>query len=125
MKSAVLELMVDDVKKSVEFYTSVLGFEKKFEVPDSEPFFVSLYRGEIEILFYRREEFSKEVPKFKDMKLGGSFVLNIEVEDVNELYDSVKGKVKVIQDLHQTDYGTLEFSMEDINGYVLLFKQKV
>ncbi len=125
MKNAVLELMVDDIQNSVHFYTDILGFEKEFEFPENNPNFVSLSKDEIHISFFKREEFGKEVPKFKDMKLGGSFVLNIEVEDIQSLYDTIKEKATIIKELYKTDYGTMEFTIEDRDGYVLLFKQEI
>jgi len=125
MKNPVLELMVDDIQRSVSLYIDILGFEKEFEFPKNNPTFVSIFKDEIHISFFKREEFSKEVSKFKDMRLGGSFVLNIEVEDIQRLYDDIKEKVTIIKELYKTDYGTLEFTMEDSDGYVLLFKQNI
>lgn len=123
MKNSVVELMVDDIQRSVSFYIDILGFEKEFEVPEKNPPFVSITKDEVHISFFKREEFVKEVPKFMNMRLGGSFVLNIEVEDIQGLYDSIKEKVTIVKELYKTDYGTLEFTMEDSDGYVLLFKQ--
>lgn len=117
--------MVDNISKSVSFYTDILGFEKEFEFPEDNPTFVSIAKDDIHISFFKREEFSKEVSKFKDMRLGGSFVLNIEVEDIQSLYDGIKDRIIIIKELYKTDYGTLEFTMEDSDGYVLLFKQNI
>jgi len=125
MKNVALELMVDDIQKSVSFYTDILGFEKEFEFPANNPTFVSIANDEVHISFFMREEFTKEVSKFKDMRLGGPFVLNIEVEDIQSFYNSIKEKVTIIKELYKTDYGTLEFTMEDSDGYVLLFKQNI
>jgi len=123
MRNVVLELMVDNIQRSVSFYTDILGFEKEFEFPDSNPTFVYVAKDEVHISFFKREEFVKEVPKFRDMRLGGSFAFNIEVEDIQSFYDSIKEKVAIVKELYETDYGTLEFTMEDSDGYVLLFKQ--
>jgi len=125
MKNVVLELMVDDIQKSVSFYTDILGFEKESEFPENNPTFVSILKKDVHISFFKREEFTKEVPKFKDMRLGGSFVLNIEVEDIQSFYDSIENKATIVKELYKTDYGTLEFTIEDSDGYVLLFKQNI
>jgi uncharacterized glyoxalase superfamily protein PhnB len=125
MKNVVLELMVDNIQKSVSFYTDILGFEKEFEFPENNPTFVSIAKDEIKISFFKRDEFSKEIPKFKDMRLGGSFALNIEIDDIQKPYDSIKKKATIIKELYKTNYGTLEFTMEDSDGYVLLFKQNI
>lgn len=123
MKTATLELMVDNMKETIEFYTQILGFEISTEVSESNPFFAIVKNGDIEIMFYSRKEFSNEIPKFKDMVIGGTFALYIGVEDIQKVYNSIKDKVTIIQQLHKTDYGSLEFSIEDINGYILMFHQ--
>jgi len=123
MKRAVLEIMVDNMKESIHWYTEILGFKVNISSPETNPVFTSLSNGDVEIMLYKREEFSKEIPKFKDMKTGGSFVLYITVEDIQKLYDSVKNKVKIIQELYTTDYGSMEFALEDPNDYVLMFNQ--
>jgi len=123
MKKAVLEIMVDNMEKNIHWYTNILGFEKKIVTPEINPIFVSLSNGGVEIMLYKREEFSQEIPKFKDIKIGGSFALYITVENIQTLYDSVKDHEKIIQELHTTDYGSVEFSLEDPNGYVLMFSQ--
>jgi uncharacterized glyoxalase superfamily protein PhnB len=121
MKKAVLELMVDDMERSIQWYTDVLGFKKSMATPEINPVFVSLSNENVDIMLYSRQEFSKEIPKFKEINLGGSFVLYISVENIQSLYNSIKEKAKIIQELHKTDYGSEEFSLEDPNGYVLMF----
>lgn len=121
MKKAVLELMVDDMERSIQWYTDVLGFKKNIATPEINPVFVSLSNENVDIMLYSRQEFSKEIPKFKEINLGGSFVLYISVENIQSLYNSIKEKAKIIQELHKTDYGSEEFSLEDPNGYVLMF----
>ena len=117
--------MVDNIEKSIDWYTKTLKFKKNITVPELNPVYASLSNGDVDIMLYNREEFSKEIPKFENIKLGGSFVLYITVEDIQTFYDSVKNKVSIIQKLHTTDYGSTEFSLEDPDGYVLMFNQPV
>jgi lactoylglutathione lyase len=124
MRNATIELMVDDMQKTIDFYSTILNFKAIVKVPESNPFFTIIKNGDLEIMLYSRNEFSKEIPKLENMNLGGSFVLYIGVDNVKELYNTISKKVTVIQELHKTNYGSLEFSMEDINGYVLMFNQK-
>lgn len=115
------ELMVDDVQRTIDFYTETLGFLVENAVPSDNPFFVILKNGECELMLYQRNEFSVEIPDFAKAVLGGSFALYIHTENVKELYDNIHDSVKIVQPLHQTDYGTWEFSCLDCNGYVLMF----
>ena len=123
MKKALLEIMVDDMGGTIHWYTETLGFKISTATPGKNPVFVLLSNGDVEIMLYKREEFSQEIPKFKDIRIGGSFVLYITVGNIQTLYDSVKDNTRIIQELYTTDYGSVEFSLEDPNGYVLMFSQ--
>ena len=74
-------------------------------------------------MLYLRNNFSKDIPEFKDKNLGGSIGLFIEVENINKWYREIKEKVKIIQDLYTTNYQTKEFSFKDVNSYVWILKQ--
>lgn len=124
IKNLTPELMVDDVQESINFYTDILDFKVTISVPEKKPFFVTLKNGGVELMLYHRNQFAKEIPKFKKLPIGGSIVMYIGVEDIKSFYDRVKNKVKIIQTLHQTDYGSTEFSCEDNSGYVLMFNKK-
>lgn len=112
------------MKESIDFYRDILGFNIIVSEPKENPFFVILQSGSVDLMLYQRNQFSEEIPKFKDMSVGGSIALYIGVEDIEEMYKNLKGKVKVIQELHTTDYGSVEFSCEDNSGYVLMFNER-
>ncbi len=123
MNSVSVELMVDDIQKTVEFYKTVLGFEVILETPDDKPTFAIIKSNNVKLMLYIREEFANEIPKFKNEKLGGSIALYIGVDNIKNWHKRLESKVKVVQKLHATEYGTEEFSFEDINGYVLMFHE--
>lgn len=50
-------------------------------------------------------------------------MLYIGVENVKELHDRIKDKVEIIKDLEKTIYGAEEFSIKDINNYILTFAE--
>ena len=124
MKNITTELMVDNMAKSISFYRDILGFNITVSEPKENPFFVILQNGSVELMLYHRNQFSQEIPKFKDISVGGTIALYIGVEKVEELYQRIKEQVKIIQDLHTTDYGSVEFSCEDNSGYVLMFNER-
>lgn len=124
MKNITTELMVDDMDKSLIFYTDILGFNLIVSEPNKNPFFVILQNGPVELMLYHRKQFSQEIPKFKDILVGGSIALYFGVDEIEKLYMRLKGKVKIIQELHTTDYGSTEFSFEDNSGYVLIFNER-
>lgn len=124
LKNITTELMVDNVTESIDFYRDILGFEVTVLVPEENPFFAILQNGPVELMLYHRAHFSEEIPKFKNLSVGGSIALYIGVEAIDSLYKLLKDTVKIIQPLHTTDYGSIEFSCEDNSGYVLMFNER-
>lgn len=122
-KKITTELMVLDMDRTIDFYQNLLGFKVTVSVPEEKPFFAILKNDSVELMLYTKSEFKKEIPKFGKMDVGGSIALYIGVDDIKSIYKDLKNKVKIIQELHTTDYGTKEFSFEDINGYVLMLNE--
>ena len=125
IKNLTIELMVDDVHRSIEFYQKIFGFTTFVKVPDNNPFFVIMKNNSIQIMLYQRDKFVEEIPKFEKLKLGGSIVIYLEIAEVKNIFQEIKNHVKIIQKMHETDYGTSEFSFEDINGYVWMLSEKI
>lgn len=115
-----IELMVDEMQESLDFYTDLLGFKIVTAVPEENPFFAIIENGSVEIMLYERNAFVEEIPYFDKQKLGGTIALYMGIKNLKEEYERLKNKVKIIQPLHETDYGTDEFSFYDCNGYVLM-----
>lgn len=60
--------------------------------------------------------------KFHPNGLGGSGVqLFIEVKDVDSVYQKVKAKVKIIDEIENKSWGDREFTLQDPNGYLISF----
>lgn len=125
MHSLTPELLVDDLPKTISWYQSILGFEIISISPDStNPTFARLKKGGVEIMFYHRTEFALEIPSFTDTRIGGSIALYLTVDDIQSIWDMIQDKAKVIQPLHNTDYGSREFTILDCNGYHLMFGER-
>ena len=128
-------LMVEDVNRTVEFYHDVLGFEFIMGVIEELQEILTSYRqdrsldyammkcGNVEIMFQVERSLALAIPVLKGRKIGGTFTLYIELDDVSDMYAKVKGTVTVVKDLHTTFYGMQEFYIEDCNGYILAFAE--
>ena len=120
-------LMVKNVNETVAFYKKHFGFEFFLDVPegDGEKNFAIVKFGKILLMFQEERNFKQECPFMKRFSPGdAAFTLYIDVDDVKVLYEKVKGKLKLVQDLHTTFYGSTEFGVFDCNGYVLWFAQQ-
>lgn len=129
-------LMVKDVKKTVEFYKEYLGFELVMAVPETQDkvltdisetqnvVYAQVKNGSVEIMFQLDESLKEDVPVFANMQIGASVALYMEIENIEELYNSIKAKVDVVKKLAATWYGMNEFYIRDNNGYILGFSEE-
>lgn len=120
-------IMVEDVKRTTTFYKDVLGFELVTSVPqEGETLdWAMMKRDSVEVMFQSRPSLSGELPLFAEKAIGGALTFYIEVADIQALYASLKGKVTLLQEPHQTFYDALEFVIQDCNGFVLTFSEPV
>src|SRR5262245_55286493 len=120
-------LLVANVERSLAFYEDVLGFERGMSVPDQSPFvFASVTGGAVEIFFNDAATAIKEYPGFGGKQLGATGTMFIEIEGVDALHDRLKAaNVPIVMPLVTQFYGMREFAIEDPDGYVITFAQRV
>ena len=117
------ELLVEDMPKTVRFYKDILGFKPEITFPEKDPVFVQVGRDNVHVMLYTRSEFKKEIPRLKKVTMGGTVLLYIKARKIEDFYARINKSVTVIQHLHKTDYGTLEFTITDCNGYLIAFSE--
>ena len=126
LKKLTPNIMVEDVNHTIQFYQKFLGFERLATVPEEGLFaWAMLKRDTVELMFQSRTSLGEEIPALQQREIGGSLTFYIEVDDVKELYEHLRGSVTIVQDMHQTFYGALEFSIQDCNGFILAFSETV
>jgi len=122
MKSISPNIFVKDINKTIDFYEQ-LGFSLTTTVPEEGDFiFAMMTCGSVIFMFQTFESLGDELPNVSRQK-GGSLLLYIQTDEVRNLFDQIKDKVKVIKGLEKTFYGATEFSIEDNNGYLLTFAE--
>lgn len=114
-------IMVENVKETLDFYKDYLGFEVVLTVPEQGETldFAIVRKDEISIMFESKTSLSKEYPTLEINEIKPSFTLFIVVSNVEDLYNHLKDKVKIAKELHQTFYGKLEFAIFDNNNNIL------
>jgi len=127
---------VKDIKETVEFYQSVLGFSLVMIVPEAqngieqsfaegkEYVYALVSKDSVEIMFQRTDTFKKDVEMAKGLSIGASVTFYMEIEGLNSFYNDVKNKVKEITKPKLAWYGMNEFYAKDPNGYILGFAEK-
>ncbi len=96
-----------DIRKTVDFYTSKLGFTEKYAVT---------LRDRIELHFWYCTD--PGIPKMTSCR--------IEVDGIDALYEKCQreGVVHPNAPLHETPWGTREFSILDEDGNCIAFHQR-
>jgi uncharacterized glyoxalase superfamily protein PhnB len=124
LKKLTPNFMVEDVRKTIDFYQDVLGFTVLTTVDNEDEIgFAILQRDQIEIMFQSRKSLSENVPALSGSAIGASQTLYIEVSGIDALYEALRDKLDIVVDIHSTFYGTREFYFKDINGYILSFSE--
>jgi uncharacterized glyoxalase superfamily protein PhnB len=102
----------------------VLGFKVTMSVPESgdDLVWAMMVNGSVTVMFQTYESLAEDLPEI-NRKDGGSLLLYINVKNIKEFFESLKGKVKVLKGLEKTFYGATEFSILDNNNYVLTFAE--
>ena len=119
-------LLVANVERSLAFYVGTLGFERGITVPNESPLvFAAVTSGPVELFFNDRATAVKEYPAFGGKPIGASGTLYIEVEGVDALHDRLKPAVKILMPIATQFYGMREFGIEDPDGYVITFAERV
>jgi len=123
MKSIAPNIFVRDMNKTIEYYQH-LGFEVAMKVPEEgDVVWAMLSCGSVNFMFQSFESLGEELPEISRQD-GGSLLLYIQTKEIVLFHDRIKNKVNIIKGLEKTFYGATEFSIQDINGYILTFAEQ-
>ncbi|MGC4021651.1 MAG: VOC family protein [Cyclobacteriaceae bacterium] len=110
-------LWTEKLKESIDFYTNILGFTCGEQNDDWG--WASLFRDDVEIMLAKpNAHMPFEAPTFT-----GSFYIN--TDSVDELWESLNTKAKVVYEIETFDWQMREFAIYDNNGYIIQFGQDV
>lgn len=126
LKSLTPNLMVNDVEETIEYYTDILGFTLLKTVPEKgELDWAMVKRSDIVLMFQSKKSLANELPRLKGEKPGGGLTLYVKVDNITELHEELyNNEVEIISDLESTFYDTIEFTIVDVNGYILTFSEE-
>ncbi len=122
MESISPNIFVKDINKTIDFYKQ-LGFSVATTVPDQGDFVWAMMTcGSVTFMFQTFDSLGSDLPEIS-RKDGGSLLLYIQTKGIRKLFDQVKDKMIVIKGLEKAFYGATEFSIQDINGFILTFAE--
>ncbi len=119
-------LIVRDIARSTAFYRDVLGFTVKDTVPAEPPFvFVWLERDGVPVFLNDPASVAADVPALANPAFGGTATLFVIVAGVDALHESVAPLTPVLMPLHTKFYGMREFAVQDPDGHLITFAERV
>ncbi len=112
-------LLVSEMRRSLDFYTQVLGFTQTGYYPiESEPIRTEVRRDDVAIILFTEAAHSgAERPAFAG-------VLYIFPESIEQLADELRSKVPFAWGPEETEFGMREFAIRDPDGYTLVFAER-
>jgi len=124
LDSQVAALLVDDVNETIKFYEKYFGFSlyKKYPFEGNITLAVMEYR-KLYVMFQDRQLYEEKKQIYLHGEISPSFVLYIDVDSAKALYDKLKDELEVVQDYQLMFYGRNEFSVKDLNGYIITFSE--
>ena len=132
LTDVVPNLIVRDITASTEFYREVLGFSVVATVPEQGPLvFVWLQRDDVSVFLNSVPAVAEDLPAVAARPVGGTATMFITLEaadaaqGVDRLFETVAKRSRVIMPLKDQFYGMREFAVEDPDGYVVIFAQRI
>jgi len=132
-------LIVNDISETVLFYTQKLGFNLKMLVPADTQKMIDVFekgkkykcamicRGEAFFMFMEKSSYKSEMKNLNSSNVSMSGILYCDIsEGIEEFRNDLSAKgVKIVRDIETKWYGMKEFYIEDCNGYIIGFGEKV
>jgi uncharacterized glyoxalase superfamily protein PhnB len=108
-------LVVNDMDETIRFYGDILGFECVNRIEG----WAALRKDAVEVMI----SLPNAHEPFERPTLTGS--LYFSSDDVDALWEKIKGKATVVYPIENFYYGMREFAIRDNNGYILQFGQEI
>lgn len=124
LESLTPNIMVKDVNATLDYYTNNLGFKLIDTNPESGQFewgYVML--DNVGMMFQEEKSLKNEYKELEPLKVGGALTFYIRVNDIDSYYNKLHKDINIIKPMNKTFYGTNEFAIMDLNGFILTFSE--
>ena len=118
--NAVAQLRTTDLDASIDFYTSKLGLTLDFRYED---FYAGIRAGDQ--LFHLKLVDEKD-PSIEWVAKEGHFHLYLETDDAQAMAETLQNRgVPLVEDVHDTPWGTRELVLRDDQGHTLYIGERI
>jgi uncharacterized glyoxalase superfamily protein PhnB len=108
-------MYVENVRATIDYYTSVLGFDEQNYSADGD--WGCVEKHKVQIMLSR----PPADVTFGHAAFTGSFY--ITTDDAEAWWNYLEHRAEIVYPLQKFEYGMLEFALRDCNGYLLQFGQ--
>ena len=127
MKKVGIQWIVDNVNRSVEFYSKKLGFNVDWI--GEGPLFAILSRGNFTVMLRELKQDKLSRPNRIPFIQSGwhsdgkeAWDCYVWVDNADDLYTEYKKNgVSILKEIQNTEYGNRDFEIEDLDGYIICF----
>lgn len=112
-KLAHVRVNVENYERALNWYTTVLGFKVAGTWPLEKPNYAHF-----------ESEYGATFSIMEDQNFPSHGRFNFNVSDVESLWNELKDKVTVIEELFETPWGSKKFTICDLDGNELGFVQE-
>lgn len=110
-------IWVDNLKATLEFYTTKLGFTCE-KISDNNSW-ASIFRDNVSFIIALPNE---HIEFTKPIFTGSFYILT---DNVDNIWKQLNGKVSIAYPIEDFDYGMREFAIYDNNSYMIQFGQEI
>jgi uncharacterized glyoxalase superfamily protein PhnB len=124
MESLSPNLFVKDIRATLDFY-KLLGFSLTMSVPgenEDDLVWAMVTNGKVTIMFQSFKSIGDTLPQIRRQE-GGPLLFYIKVQRIREFFETIRDKTTLVHGLQKTFYGATEFSILDINDFMLTFAE--
>jgi catechol 2,3-dioxygenase-like lactoylglutathione lyase family enzyme len=116
--AAVPVLRVASVRRSIDWYESVLGFVPDAVGPPADPVFAILRRDGVELMLQR---VSTDVGEPRSAtRAGGGWDVYLRIDDAAAVREAVRAKIPEVGPIELRPYGCKEFVLTDPDGHAIV-----
>lgn len=123
MESLSPNIFVKDINETIKFY-QLLGFSLVVTVPETGDSLIwaMMAKGNVTFMFQTFTSLGEELPDISRQD-GASMLLYIKLKNIRAFFEEIKDLVPIVRGLETTFYGATEFTIKDINNYLLVFAE--
>ena len=119
ISGVIAQLRTTNLAESIRFYTTQIGLALEFQ---HEDFYAAVRAGDQLIHLKLVDE---RDPSIDFVEQGDHFHLYLATDDAVSAAASLRQRgIRLVKDVHETPWGTLEFAIKDDQGHTLYFGQR-